>query len=1168
VPDFTHLHVHSEYSLLDGQSKLDRLIAATQAGGMNALAITDHGGMYSAIDFYKRAKAAGVKPILGLEGYLAPSLEEKTGRYDYNHLLLLAKNHTGYHNLLKLTTIAHTRGFHYRPRVDKKALERHAEGLIVTSGCLSGEIPELLLRGDLNGARTAARWYQNVFGPENFYIELQNHLAESSDQVKLNPLLYDLSRELGAPLLATNDLHYVDARDADAQDVLLCVQTGKTLDDPKRMKFDSQEYYLKTPEQMARLFPETPEALANTMRVAEMCEVEIEFGADLLPRYTIPPEFASQDAYLYHLCLEGITERFGAMSESMRARLDYEFEIIRSKGFVSYFLIVWDYTNFARRRGMRCVARGSAAGSLVAYALGITNVDPLKYDLLFERFLNPERKSMPDIDMDFPDDRREEVIRYVAEKYGWDRVAQIVTFNTMAAKAAIRDVGRVMGLQNEADRLARLIPAGPNVTLDGSLEQVRELATAYKQDPNANKIIDIARQLEGTVRGAGIHAAGVLISREPLEQTVPLQYRDYKDPNPWLVSQYEQAHLEELGLLKFDFLGLSNLTILQNCQEFIRQTRGIEIDLDRLDPDDVRTYALLGEGETTGVFQLESGAMRQYVRELKPTSIEDITAMVALYRPGPIDSIPQFIAAKHGRARITYLHPRLEPLLRTSYGVIVYQDQVLQIAVQLAGFSWGEVDKFRKAMSKKLKEEMATYQEKFVSGCAKNGIEKKTAEAIFSFILPFAGYGFNRAHACAYAWVAYQTAYLKANYTAEFMAATLTTEAGDGKKVTAAIEECRRMSVEILPPDVNKSASGFTVEALPGVDGEARWGVRFGMLAIRGVGSRPIDEIIAARTQGGPFTSLADLFARTDSKALTRGAVEALIKAGALDSVGRPEGVRPLSWRSRLVHSLDRALTLGQHQRKMREIGQTSLFGGGDEAHDDFVPVDAPEYPQQEILKWEKELLNLYFSAHPLAHIASALRRRVTAQTVQLNEEWAGQKVTLGGRITATRRIPTKRGDMMLVAQLEDMLGSIEVTVFPKAYEATMDVWREEAILLVTGQVKLREEEPQVICDSVEVFALSEEDAQRRDYQLRITLRRGKSDPLDLAHSHDVLAALEQFPGHDTWELLVRNGRWVARLAPAKAQAGVRYCPELHQQLEGILGPGSVEALVRAPVTT
>ncbi len=615
MADFTHLHVHSEYSLLDGQSRIERLIEATKAGGMDALALTDHGGMYGSIEFYKACKAAGIKPIIGVEGYSVPSLEEKTGRYEYNHLLLLAKDRVGYHNLLKLTTLAHTKGYQARPRIDKKMLAAHAEGLIVTSGCLSGEIPELLLKGDLNGARAAARWYLDVFGPENFYIEVQDHAAPDSPQVKLNPMLYDLSRETGAPLLATNDLHYVAASDAQAQDVLLCVQTGKTLDEPKRMKFDSQHYYLKTPDEMARMFPELPEALTNTMRVAEMCNVEIEFGANLLPIYHIPAGYATPEEYLYHLCLEGVKERYGAMSEAVQQKLDYEFEVIRSKGFISYFLIVWDYVNFGRSRGMRCVARGSAAGSLVAYVLGITNVDPLRYDLLFERFLNPERMSMPDIDMDFPDDRREEVIRYVADKYGWDKVAQIVTFNTMAAKAAVRDVGRVMGMQNEADRVARLIPTGPKVTISSALKDVAELRQTYETHQQIHALVDMARGLEGTVRSTGIHAAGVVISRDPLETVVPLQLRDYKEANPWMVSQYEQAHLEELGLLKFDFLGLSNLTILMNSQKFIQQTRGIEIDLDRLPTDDTRTYELLAQGETTGVFQLESGAMRGYIKE-------------------------------------------------------------------------------------------------------------------------------------------------------------------------------------------------------------------------------------------------------------------------------------------------------------------------------------------------------------------------------------------------------------------------------------------------------------------------------------------------------------------------------------------------------------------------
>ena len=1164
MADFTHLHVHSEYSLLDGQSRINRLIQATKAAGMQALALTDHGGMYGSLEFYKACKAAGIKPIIGVEGYLAPSLQEKTGRYDYNHLLLLAKNNTGYNNLLKLTTIAHTRGYHYRPRMDKQVLAEHAEGLIVTSSCLSGEIPELLLKGDLNGARAAGRWYQDVFGPENFYIEIQDHGAEESPQNRLNPMLYDLARELRAPLVATNDLHYVAAEDADAQDVLLCVQTGKTLDEPKRMKFDSQQYYLKTPDEMAALFPELPDALKNTMRIAEECDVDIDFGGSLIPDYIIPSEFRSQDEYLYHLCLKGIKEQYGTVSEELQRKLDYEFEVIRSKGFISYFLIVWDYVNYARSHGMRCVARGSAAGSLVAYSLGITNVDPLRYDLLFERFLNPERMSMPDIDMDFPDDRREEVIRYVADKYGWDKVGQIVTFNTMAAKAAVRDVGRVMGMQAEADRVARLIPAGPKVTIGGSLDGVRELKDLYGASPQIHKLVDMARDLEGTVRSTGIHAAGVIISREALETVVPLQLRDFKDPNDtWLVSQYEQKHLEELGLIKFDFLGLSNLTILMNCRKFIKETRGIEIDLDRLPPDDQKTYELLGQGETTGVFQLESGAMRQYIRELKPTCIEDVTAMVALYRPGPMDSIPTFIKAKHGEIEIRYLHPKLEPLLRESYGVIVYQDQVLQIAVQLAGFTWGEVDKFRKAMSKKIREELLKYRDKFIKGCVKNGIDEKIAEEIFTFIEPFAGYGFNKAHACAYAWVAYQTAYLKANYTAEFMAATLTTEASDARKVVAAVDECRRMGVEVLPPDLNHSEAGFTVESLPEPDenGETRWGVRFGLLAIKSVGSRPIDELLEARRTGGPFTSLVDVFARTESKNLTRGAVESLIKAGAADTLGRPDGISAHSWRSRLLASLDRALAIGQQQRKMREIGQFSLFGSATTDNvEEFTPVDAPDYPQQQLLTWERELLNLYLSAHPLAHVASILKRHVTTYTSLLNEEWAGQKVTIGGRITSVRRIMTRRGDMMAAIQLEDMQGTIEILAFPKTFAATAEHWREESVVLVTGSVKLRDDDPQLICDSVEAFEATEEEMNRKEYLLRIRVPRGKSDTLEIARAEQLLTALSRYPGEDKYEFVVRNGRWEARLTPPSGSAGVQYCPELVQRLEEVLGPNTVTA--------
>jgi DNA polymerase III subunit alpha len=1160
VAEFTHLHVHSEYSLLDGQSQLRKLIAATQAGGMNALALTDHGAMYGCLEFYKACKASGIKPILGVEAYLAPSLQEKTGRYEYNHLLLLAKNSVGYHNLLKLTTVAHTRGYHYRPRIDKQVLQEHAEGLIVTSGCLSGEIPELLLNEDRNGARNAVRWYQDVFGKENFYIEVQNHEAPESPQIKLNSLLYELHRETGAPLLATNDLHYVAASDASAQDVLLCVQTGKTLDEPKRMKFDSQEYYLKTPDEMAALFPELPQALENTMRVAEECNVDIEFGANLLPHYAIPSEFRSQDEYLYHLCLAGINERFGAMSEMLQQKLDYEFSILSSKGLVSYFLIVWDYTNYARSHGMRCVARGSAAGSLISYVLGITNVDPIRYALPFERFLNPDRMGLPDIDMDFPDDRRDEVIRYVADKYGWDKVAQIVTFNTMAAKAAVRDVGRVMRMQSEADRVARLIPNGPKVTISDSLENVKELQQLYDTSSAIHELVDMAKDLEGTVRSTGIHAAGVVISQIPLDEVVPLQLRDTRDPsNSWLVSQYEQEHIEALGLIKFDFLGLSNLTILMNCQKFIKQTRGLDIDLEHLPVDDDKTYELLGQGETTGVFQLESGKMRAYIKELKPNCIEDLMAMVALYRPGPMESIPQFIKAKHGEIQIKYLHPLLEPLLRESYGVIVYQDQVLLIAVQLAGFTWGEVDKFRKAMSKKIREELVKYREKFIAGCTERGINQKVAREIFTFIEPFGGYGFNKGHACAYAWVAYQTAYLKANYTAEFMAATLTTEASDAKKVIAAVEECQRMGVLVLPPDINRSDAGFSVERVQSEKESATgcWGVRFGLVAIKNVGTRPIDEILESRRRDGPFTSLVDLFARTDSKNLTRGAAECLIKAGALDQFGK---------RSQLLQNLDRALALGQQQRKMREIGQNSLFGGiADNSYDEFSLADGPEYPQQQLLAWEKELLNLYLSAHPLAHVAGILKRRVSVYTTDLSEEWAGQKVVLGGRVTEIRRITTKKGDLMAAVQLEDMRGSIEVIVFPKAYQVHSTHLYEDAILLVTGTVKLRDEEPQIVCESVEEFIPTDEELNHREYLLRIRVTRtGENDVLELARMDQLLTVLMKYPGEDRFELIVRNGKWEAKLIPRKELPGIKFCPELMQRLEEILGPNTVDPLIIA----
>src|SRR5438309_6024650 len=789
--DFAHLHVHTEYSLLDGFSRTKKLVQQARALGMQYLAITDHGAMYGAIEFYKACKAGGINPILGIEAYLTEDMHDHSKRYsdDYHHLLLLAKNNTGYYNLLKLTTIANTEGWHLRPRIDKSALQKYAEGLIVTSSCLSGEIPKMLLKEQVEAAYKMARWYQDVFGPENFYLEIQEHHGifedgQPSPQAQLNQLLYRMHKELHIPLVATNDLHYVDAHDATSHDVLLCVQTGKQLTTPKRMKFDSQQYYLKSPQEMARLFPEWPEALTNSVRIAEQCSVNPLAYKAQLPIYSIPPAYGSQKDYLHDLCEKGAREIFGEITEPITRQLDYEINMIADKGFVSYFLIEWDFVNYARSHGIRCSARGSAAGSLLAYTLGITNVDPLRYQLPFERFFNPERADMPDIDMDFPDDRREEVIEYVARKYGEDCVGQMVTFNTMAAKAAVKDVARVMGQQDLGDRITRLIPAGPNVTLQGSLDSVRELSDMYKESKVAQEIIDQALKLEGAVRTTGVHAAGVIIANEPLDHFVPLQLRDSKDPRKGRITQYEQAHLEELGLIKFDFLGLSNLTILENTLKYIKAARDEEVVLEKVPLDPVpgddeqnakrqKAFDLLASGETTGIFQLEGAKMTEYIKQLKPTCIEDIMAMIALYRPGPMDSIPDFIDAKHGRKKIKYLDPRLEQWLAESYGVIVYQDQVLFIGVNLAGFSWGKVNKFRKALSKKKMDEVEGYKGDFIEGCVKNGVKRDVAEQLFTLVLPFGGYGFNKAHAASYAVAAFYTACLKGNYTAEFMPVTM-----------------------------------------------------------------------------------------------------------------------------------------------------------------------------------------------------------------------------------------------------------------------------------------------------------------------------------------------------------------------------------------------------------
>src|SRR6266496_1727025 len=877
-----------------------------------------------------------------------------------------------------------------------------------------------------------------------------------------------------------------------------------------------------------------------------------------LPTYTIPPEYHNQGEYLYAICLQGVKERFGEMSEAIHKQLDYEFNMIVEKGFAPYFLIEWDFVNYARSQGIRCSARGSAAGSLLAYVLGITNVDPLRYQLPFERFFNTERADMPDIDMDFPDNRREEVIEYVAHKYGDDCVAQMVTFNTMAAKAAVKDVARVMGQQDIGDRITRLIPTGPKVTLQGSLDSVRELNALYNESKPAQEIIDQALKLEGSVRTTGVHAAGVIVANEALEHFVPLQLRDPKDPSKGRITQYEQMHLEELGLIKFDFLGLSNLTILDNTLKYIKESRSEEVVLEKipLDPIDdeeqdrrrEKSFELLASGETTGIFQLEGPKMREYIKQLKPTRVEDVMAMIALYRPGPMDSIPDFIAAKHGKKKITYLDPRLTEWLEETYGIIVYQDQVLFIAVNMASFSWGKVNKFRKALSKKKMDEVEGYKIDFIKGCVNNGMKKEDAEELFTLVLPFGGYGFNKAHAASYAVVAFYTAYLKANYTAEFMAATMTTEAADAKKIANAIAECKRMGVEVHGPDVNKSDRGFTVE---------NGGVRFGLLAIKGIGEGPIGEIVRARGDGGPFRSLADFCTRIDPKFVGKGAIETLIKVGAMDSLGL---------RHQLLASVDTAMKWGKNQRTSQEQGLMSLFGDMEETESAFefaLKTDVDEISRKHLLAWEKELIGVYISKHPLTYLSDLLKDRVTHTTAEITEELDKQKVVVCGTIKEARRLTTKKGDTMCVVQLEDIFGSISVTVFPRLYEETTELWVEDTVVIVRGEVQVRRDEAGILCNSAEQLHAVEEEMNRKKYHVWITVQLTGPDEKaisdDMMRVYDIYNCIRDKPGRDLYDIWVCNGEWEVLLTPGNNT--MHYSEEVHEKLKAVLlDKGVVEA--------
>lgn len=1049
--EFVHLHVHSAYSLLDGAGRIGDLVAQAQRYGMPALALTDHGVMYGCVDLYKAARAAGLKPILGCEVYVAPrTRRDRTPRQDDNlaHLVLLAADARGYRNLMALVSRAFLEGFYYKPRVDRELLAEYSDGLIALSSCLAGEVPARLLAGDEEGARRVAGEYRDIFGPGNFYLELQDQNLPR--QPELNTALVRLAREEDLPLVATNDVHYVRPEDAAAHDILLCIQTGKSVHDPSRLRFPTEEFYLKSPQEMAAVFAEVPEALANTLAIAERCNVELELGKLHLPEFPLPPG-KTTETYLKELCEAGLRRRYRSPGRHEEERLSRELDIIRRMGYSSYFLIVWDFVRFARERGILVgPGRGSAAGSLVAYTLGITDIDPLAHGLLFERFLNPERVSMPDIDIDFADDRRDEVIEYVTATYGADHVAQIITFGTMAARAAIRDAGRAFDLPyGEVDRIAKLVPAELGVSLESALEQSPELAELYAREEWVTKLIDTARKLEGLPRHASTHAAGVVIAARPLVEYVPLQ----RTGEGAVTTQYPWETIEEIGLLKMDFLGLRTLSVLAGTVQLVQKGRGEALNLAELPLDDGPTYALLSAGATGGVFQLESPGMRSLIQELKPSELRDLTALVALYRPGPLGSgmVEDFIARKHGRKPVEYLHPLLEPILKETYGVILYQEQVMQIASRLAGFTLGQADLLRRAMGKKKPEALAAQRERFLAGAARLEVERETAERVFELMEYFAGYGFNKSHSAAYALLAYQTAYLKAHYPAEYMAALLTSIMEDSDKVALYCEECRRLGLAVLPPDVNRSQVDFTVDA---------GGIRFGLAAIKNAGRAAMAGIVAAREKGGPFRSLEDLCRRIDLHSNNKRTLESLIKAGALSSL--PGN------RAQQLAALDAVLESAQHYQRERASGQGLIW--------DLLPQsplatplpELPEVDPAQLLAWEKEALGLYLSGHPLAAQAEVLRQVATAESSELNELPEGTAVVVGGLVTAVKRITTKRGDPMAFVTLEDLTGILEAVVFPRTFAAARTLLTPDGLVLVRGRVARREEEAaKVLADEV-----------------------------------------------------------------------------------------------------
>ena len=1063
--NFTHLHLHTEYSLLDGACRIEGLMQRVKALGQTAVAITDHGVMYGCVDFYKAAKKAGVKPIIGCEVYVATRTRfDKVNRIDgSNHLVLLCKNETGYKNLIKMVSAGFTEGFYNKPRVDHELLEEYHEGLICLSACLAGEIPQALLAGDYEKAKNLARYYEDLFGKGNYYIEIQDHGLD--EQRTVLPLLVRLSRETGIPLVATNDAHYLEKEDSRMQHILICIQTNKTVNDDDVLEFGTDEFYVKSTDEMYELFSAWPEACENTSRIAEMCSFDFEFGVTRLP-YFVAPDGMDNKEYFVKLCRDGLLRRYGAdVPEDIRARLDYEISIIDRMGYINYYLIVFDFINYAKSQGIPVgPGRGSGAGSLAAYCVGITNIDPIKYNLLFERFLNPERVSMPDFDIDFCYERRQEVIDYVIRKYGADHVAQIVTFGTMAARAAIRDVGRVLDMPyGTVDGIAKLVPMEPKMTLTKALSISRELKARYDADPQVKELIDMSLKLEGMPRHASTHAAGVVITREAADEYVPLATND---GNP--VTQFTMTTIEELGLLKMDFLGLRTLTVIDDAEKMIRK-REPGFSMDAVPYDDQRVYAMLNAGETEGVFQMESGGMTQAVMGLQSKSLEDIIAIISLYRPGPMESIPTYIANRHNPGNVKYKTPQLEHILDVTNGCIVYQEQVMQICRELAGFSYGQADLVRRAMSKKKHDVMEKERQHFVhgntepghecAGCVANGISEAVANAIFDDMSSFASYAFNKAHAAAYAVVAYQTAYLKRHYPREFMAALLTSVLDNTGKVIEYTAECQRMGIRVLPPDINASDAGFTVE---GKD------IRFGLLALKNVGRNLIATVVRERS-GTPYRSLYDFCKRLHGTEINRRAVESMIKSGAFDNLEAK--------RRSMMDGVEGILKSVESEARRNLDGQIDLFGALDGEQESGrnvykLPDSGEEYPYDILLQMEKEVSGLYLSGHPLDHYRPVIEKVSTCRISELVGENAHaydeQNVTLVCTVVRTKTINTKAGGMMAFITVEDLSGSMEVLAFPKVLLAASEAVHDNAVVVIKGRVSYKEDEPsKLIADSI-----------------------------------------------------------------------------------------------------